>query len=149
MSVKDKLQELIIEAKEQIALVKSVHELNDVKAKYLGKKGSFQEIMKLMKDLPNEERPTFGKLTNEAKQVITAYLNDQKQAIEDAKVNEQLRNETIDVTLPGRSFEIGKRHLLTQIKEELEDLFIGMGYSVMEGPEVEIDELTTQKKAER
>ena len=64
MSVKDKLQELIIEAKEQIALVKSVHELNDVKAKYLGKKGSFQEIMKLMKDLPNEERPTFGKLTN-------------------------------------------------------------------------------------
>ncbi len=145
MSVKEKLQELISEAKEKISLVQSVHELNDVKAKYLGKKGSFQEIMKLMKDLPNEERPMFGKLTNEAKQVITNYLIDQKQLIEDAKVNEQLRSETIDVTLPGRSFEVGKKHLLTQIKEELEDLFIGMGYSVMEGPEIEIDEYNFEK----
>ena len=145
MNVKDRLQELIKEAQERISLVKSIHELNDVKATYLGKKGSFQDIMKLMKDLPNEERPAFGKLTNEAKQVIQSYLNAQKDIIEEEKVNEQLKSETIDVTMPGKKFELGKRHLLTQIKEEIEDLFIGMGYSVMEGPEVEIDEYNFEK----
>lgn len=145
MSVKEKLQELITEAKEQIELVKSIHELNDVKAKYLGKKGSFQDIMKLMKDLPKEEKPAFGKLTNEAKQAISGYVNNQKQLIEDKQVQEQLESERVDVTLPGKKLTVGKRHLLTLIKEEIEDLFIGMGYEVMEGPEVEIDEYNFEK----
>ncbi len=145
MSVKEKLQELIKEAEMSIQLVKNIHELNEAKSKYLGKKGAFQDIMKLMKDLPNEEKPAFGKLTNEAKQKISGYVNEQKQLIEEAIINEKLKSETIDVTLPGKKFEAGNRHLLSQIKEEIEDLFIGMGYEVMEGPEVEIDEYNFEK----
>jgi phenylalanyl-tRNA synthetase alpha chain len=145
MSVKDKLLELQNEAKERISLVKSVHELNDAKAKYLGKKGSFADIMKLMRDLPNEERPAFGKLTNEAKQIIQGYLDAQKVVIDELAINEKLAKETIDVTLPGKSFEVGKKHILTQIVDEIEDLFIGMGYEVMEGPEIEIDEMNFEK----
>lgn len=145
MSVKDKLLELQNEAKEKISLVRSVNELNDAKAKYLGKKGSFADIMKLMKDLPNEERPAFGKLTNEAKQVIQGYLDEQKVIIDELAINEKLAKETIDVTMPGKSFEVGKKHILTQIVDEIEDLFIGMGYEVMEGPEIEIDEMNFEK----
>lgn len=145
MSVKDKLLALTIEAKEQVKLVKSVHELNDAKAKYIGKKGAFADIMKLMRDLPNEERPAFGKLTNEAKVVIQGYLEEQKSVIEELAINEQLEKETVDVSLPGKSFEVGKKHILTQVIDEIEDLFIGMGYEVMEGPEIEIEEYNFEK----
>lgn len=141
----DRLEALKNEAKEHIQMAKSVHELNDAKAKYLGKKGAFQDIMKLMKDLPNEERPQFGKLTNEAKTVIQGYLDEQKQLIEQAQVAQQLKEETIDVTLPGKQFEVGTPHILNQIIEEIEDFFIGMGYQVMEGPEIEIDEYNFEK----
>ena len=145
MKVYDKLDEIKKEAEEHISLVKNVHALNEAKAKYLGKKGSFSEIMKLMRDLPKEEKPKFGKMTNEAKQVILSYLESQRIKLEEAKVNEQLMNETIDVTLPGKSFAVGNAHLLTQVQEEIEDLFIGMGYEIMEGPEIEIDEYNFEK----
>ena len=145
MNVQERLNALQEEAKERISLVKNLHELNDAKAKYLGKKGAFQDIMKLMKDLDPSERPQFGKLTNEAKQIIQKYLDEQKALIEEAIVNEKLKKETIDVSMPGKSFEVGKTHILTQIIEEVEDLFIGMGYEVMEGPEVEIDEYNFEK----
>ena len=145
MSVKEKLSALQQDAKEQIALVKSVNELNDAKAKYLGKKGAFADIMKLMRDLPNEERPLFGKLTNEAKQVIQTYLDQQKVMIDELAINQKLEKETIDVTMPGKSFELGKKHILTQVIDEIEDLFIGMGYEIMEGQEVEIDEMNFEK----
>ena len=145
MSVKDKLEALKQEAKERISLAKSVHELNDAKAKYLGKKGAFQDIMKLMKDLSNEERPAFGKLTNEAKQVISSYIDEQKKIIDELQINEQLEKESVDVSMPGKRFEVGAKHILTQIIEEVEDLFIGMGYEVMEGPEIENDEYNFEK----
>ncbi len=139
MSVLDKLKTVQAEALERIKVVKSMHELNETKARYLGKKGVFNDVMKLMKDLPKEEKPAFGKMTNEAKQVILKYIEEQKEIIEQAAVNEQLEKETIDVTLPGKKFKLGNRHLMTQVVEEIEDLFIGMGYQVMEGPEIESD----------
>ena len=145
MNVTERLQALKDDAKEQIKLVKSVHELNEAKSKYLGKKGVFADVMKLMRDLPNEEKPKFGKLTNEAKQVIQAYLDEQKNILEQAIINEQLEKETIDVTLPGKVMSIGNRHILTQVTEEIEDLMIGMGYEIMEGPEIEIDEYNFEK----
>ena len=145
MNVTERLEAIKQEAKEQITLLKTMHELNEAKSKYLGKKGSFSEVMKLMKDLPNEEKPLFGKMTNEAKQVIQSYIEEQKQSIEQAIINEQLEKETIDVTLPGKEMELGNRHLLTQVTEEIEDLFIGMGYEIMEGPEIEIDEYNFEK----
>ncbi len=145
MKVYDRLDEIKKEAEKHISLVKNVHALNEAKAKYLGKKGSFSEVMKLMKDLPNEEKPKFGKMTNEAKQTILSYIENQRIKLENEIVLEQLKNETIDVTLPGKEFSIGDVHLLTQVQEEIEDLFIGMGYEIMEGPELEIDEYNFEK----
>lgn len=145
MNVYDKLEQIKKDAEEHVRLVKTIHALNEVKAKYLGKKGSFSEIMMLMKDLPNEEKPKFGQITNEAKQIILNYIEEQKELIESAIVKEMLNSETIDVTLPGKNFEVGSLHLLTQIQEEIEDLFVGMGYEIMEGPEIEIDEYNFEK----
>ncbi|MBU1020480.1 MAG: phenylalanine--tRNA ligase subunit alpha [Firmicutes bacterium] len=145
MNVYDKLEQIKKDAKEHIGLVKTIHALNEVKAKFLGKKGSFSEIMLLMKDLPNDERPKFGQITNEAKQVILDYIEEQKTIIDAAIVAEMLKSETIDVTLPGKKFEVGSLHLLTQIQYEIEDLFVGMGYEIMEGPEIEIDEYNFEK----
>jgi phenylalanyl-tRNA synthetase alpha chain len=145
MSVLDNLKSIQQDALEEIKVIKSMHKLNDAKAKYLGKKGAFSELMMLMKDLPKEEKPAFGKMTNEAKQVIVKYIEEQRQLIEEAKVLEQLSQETIDVTLPGKKFNLGNRHILTQVVEELEDLFVGMGYTIEEGPEVEIDEYNFEK----
>ncbi len=145
MNVLDKLKAIQESAKEELKVIKSMHELNETKAKYLGKKGVFSDVMKLMKDLPNEEKPAFGKMTNETKQVILKYIEEQRTLIEELKVQEQLSKETIDVTLPGKKMSLGNRHILTQVVEELEDLFIGMGYAIMEGPEIETDEYNFEK----
>ncbi len=145
MKLYEKLDQIKKEAKVHIHLVKNLHALNEAKAKYLGKKGSFSEIMKLMRELPSNERPKFGQMTNEAKQTILSYIDTQRGLIEEALVNEQLENEAIDVTMPGKEYSVGNSHLLTQIQEEIEDLFIGMGYKVIEGPEIEIDEYNFEK----
>ena len=145
MDVYEKLDEIKLEAKGTIKVVKTLHALNEVKSKYLGKKGSFSEVMQLMKDLPKEDKPHFGQVTNEAKQIILKYIDEQKVLIEEAIINDQLKSETIDVTMPGKKFESGNIHLLTKVREEIEDLFIGMGYEVMEGPEIEIDEYNFEK----
>jgi len=145
MEIKQKLEEIIELAKEDILKVEVMNELNNVKSKYLGKKGSFSEIMKVMKDIPNEEKPEFGRITNVAKQAINGFLESQKQAIEERIVNEKLSKETVDVTMPGKEFNIGTKHILSQVTEEIEDLNIGMGYEVMEGPEVESDEYNFEK----
>jgi phenylalanyl-tRNA synthetase alpha chain len=145
MDLYEKLNGIKLEAEERIKVVKTLHTLNEVKSKYLGKKGSFSEVMKLMKDLPKEDKPRFGQVTNEAKQAILKYIDEQKALIEETIVLEQLKSETIDVTMPGKKFKSGNIHILTKVREEIEDLFIGMGYEVMEGPEIEIDEYNFEK----
>jgi phenylalanyl-tRNA synthetase alpha chain len=124
---------------QRLSEIKSSTELADLKAEVLGKKGVFAELLAGMKDLPATERPAFGAIVNLAKNEVLA-LFDQKQAeLEAAKIQEQLAKEAVDVTLPGRVFPLGSRHLIRQMIEEIEDLFIGMGYEVKEGPEVESD----------
>lgn len=145
MSVQRTLDALKQEAKEAISAITKMHELNDVKAKYLGKKGPFADIMKRMKDIPNEEKPLFGKTVNEAKQVILQWLDEARERLVQAQIQAQLDKETIDVTLPGKKFDLGTTHLLTQMVDDVEDLLIGMGYQVMEGPEVEQEEYNFEK----
>ncbi len=124
---------------EELQIITKIHELNDLKAKFFGKKGFFNDLMKEMKNLTNEEKPIFGQKVNKMKQEVTKLIEDKKIAIEQAIIDAKLKSETIDVTLPGKSFTSGNTHILSQIKEDIEDLFIGMGYTVEEGPEVEID----------
>ena len=114
-------------------------EMQDLRVSVLGKKGSLTEILKGMKDVSAEMRPIVGKHVNEARDVLTAAFEETAKLLEEKKVEAQLASESIDVTLPGRPVATGHRHVLTQTSEEIEDIFIGMGYQVVDGFEVEKD----------
>jgi len=114
-------------------------ELQELRVSVLGKKGSLTEILKGMKDVSAEMRPIIGKHVNEARDVLTAAFEESAKLLEEKKVEAQLASESIDVTLPGRPVATGHRHVLTQTSEEIEDIFIGMGYQVVDGFEVEQD----------
>ncbi|UVT93720.1 phenylalanine--tRNA ligase subunit alpha [Streptococcus mutans] len=114
-------------------------ELQDLRVKVLGKKGSLTELLKGLKDLPNELRPVVGKQVNEVRDVLTKAFEEQAKIVEAAKIQAQLESEILDVTLPGRQIHLGNRHVLSQISEEIEDIFLGMGFQVVDGYEVEQD----------
>lgn len=135
----DELLKIKEEALAKISEAKTLKELNDLRVLYLGKKGPMQAAMKSMKDMDKFLRAEFGKVSNQVKQEITRAVENKKVALEEAELNERLKNEKIDITLPSTALPTGSIHPLTMIKEELEDLFIGMGYSIAEGPEVETD----------
>lgn len=135
----NQLEQLIGKAKEAIDGVKSFHELNEVKSWYLGKKSPLQEVMKLMKDLSIEEKKELGQKVNECRDQITELIEQKRITLEEAQIQAKLNSEKIDVTLPGKKVARGSIHPLTQIILEVESIFKGMGYTVAEGPEVELD----------
>lgn len=134
-----KLKQVELEARKAIQDVKSLHELNEVKATYLGKKSAVQSLMSQMRDMAPDARRELGIHINEFKQAIEQAVSDQKQVIESLEVEMKLREEAIDITLPGKTFPAGSLHILTKTQQEIEDIFIGMGYMIEEGPEVELD----------
>ncbi|MBF0714882.1 phenylalanine--tRNA ligase subunit alpha [Gemelliphila palaticanis] len=128
--------------KEYIEKVKSVvdeKELYELRVKFLGKKGKLTEIMKEAKNLSPEERPAFGKTINEIKNYINDHIEETKQILINKAIEAKLSKETIDVTLPSKKVTLGGMNPLNKVIEEIEELFISMGYSVAEGPEVETD----------
>ncbi|AQY50943.1 phenylalanyl-tRNA ligase subunit alpha [Listeria weihenstephanensis FSL R9-0317] len=135
----DQLEQLKQEAVKKIAAVGNLEALNDLRVKYLGKKGPMTEIMKQMGKLTAEERPKVGVIANQVREQLTNAIQEKQDNLGAAEIEKQLANETIDVTLPGTPVKEGTAHLLTQVVEEIEDLFIGMGYTIAEGPEVEKD----------
>ena len=134
-----KLQALTVEASLAIKKCETINELLDIKSKYLGKKSDFNNLMQDMKNLPNEEKPKVGKLINEAKQEISMQIDEQKKKIDDNKIMNLLKEQTIDISLPSKELSVGHKHLLTKITEEIEDIFVGLGYEIKEGPEIETD----------
>ena len=135
--MKDRLQKIRNEAIAQIKAAGGMDALNDIRVSFLGKKGELTAIMKSMRDIPPEERPAFGQMVNEARQEIENSLDTMKKDLA-AKARElQLKSEVIDVTLPAKKAKIGHRHPNSIALEEVERIFIGMGYEVEEGPEVE------------
>jgi phenylalanyl-tRNA synthetase alpha chain len=137
--MQDRLKELQTEALNLIEAASDLKALNDVRVAYLGKKGPITEVLRGMGKLSEEERPKMGALVNEVREVIASKISEKQEELEAAVINAKLASEKIDVTLPGRPVRQGNRHLLTKIIEEIEDLFIGMGYQIAEGPEVEQD----------
>jgi len=133
------LENVVVEAEKEIDDCQDLDQLNEARVKYLGKKGLIQGFMSRMKDLSNEERPKFGALVNKIKQSIDDKIKEAQEKLEQKRINKKLESEAIDVTLPGYKFNIGVIHPLMQTVEEIEDLFIGMGYEIAEGPEVEED----------
>lgn len=139
MSLQDELTQLRDQALGEIAATADLKALNQVRVNWLGKKGPLTEVLRGMKDLTPEERPVVGALANEVRDALTEAIATRQTNLEAAALNEKLAAETLDVTLPGRATAQGQPHVLQQIIESLEDQFLGMGYQVIEGPEVEQD----------
>ena len=118
----DELLKIKEEALSKITVCTSLKDLNDLRVFYLGKKGPMQAAMRSMKDMSKEERASFGQVSNKVKQEITQAIEDKKVALEEAEMNEKLKNETIDITLPSHVLPLGSIHPLSMIREELEDL---------------------------
>lgn len=119
--------------------------LNDLRVTYLGKKGKVTELSSMMKEVPNEMKKHFGMMVNELRNFVTSKLDEKKALLEEALLNEQLKNETIDVTMPSKKVRRGSKHPMTRIEETFEDLFSSMGYTIYDGPEIESDENCFQK----
>ncbi len=134
-----KLEEMKALAVEKITGAKTQLELNECRAEFLGKKSPLNEIMKQMGSLSPEERKSFGQKANEFKNLVELAINERRAALEEEAVNARLESEKIDVTLPGKKFSRGSLHIMTKTIREVEDIFIGMGYDIAEGPEVELD----------
>lgn len=145
MTLQAKLEALKVEAQENLDTIEDLKKLNALRVELLGKKGPIAEVLKGMRDLPNEERPKVGAFANVIRDEITAFIEAKKNELEQAVINAQLESEAIDVTLPGTKVSHGRRHIITQVSEEIEDIFLGMGYQVVEGFEVESDEYNFER----
>ena len=144
----DKIKELetvLEDADKKLEDINDLNDLQQVKAGYLGKKGPIAQVMASMKDLTNEARKELGMASNKIKNLLEEKFEAKKKAIENAIINKRLEKETIDVTLPGFSVPTGAIHPLNRTIQELEDLYISMGYKVAEGPEIETDEYCFEK----
>lgn len=130
---------------EEMNSINKIQDLVELKSRYLGKSGQITELTKNMKDLSIEERKEVGKISNILKNEVTKILSDKEEELKNIQLNERLAKEEIDITLPSKKIKRGSLHPMTRITEELEDLFVSMGYTVYEGPEIESDENCFQK----
>ena len=143
--MKERLESIKQEAIRQIQASDVPEKLNDVRVRFLGKKGELTAVLKGMKDVAPEERPKVGQLVNETRAAIEELLEETKKKMDAAIREEKLKQEVIDVTLPSKKNMVGHRHPNTIALEEVERIFIGMGYEVIEGPEIEYDEYNFEK----
>ncbi|MDU8930606.1 phenylalanine--tRNA ligase subunit alpha [Lactococcus cremoris] len=139
MNLQEKIEDLRKRTLSDLLSVADEKTLNNLRTVMLGKKGELTEILKGMKDLTNEERPVIGALANAFRDEFGAKFEAKKLEIEQAVMNAALESETLDVTLPGKAQKKGSRHILTQTQEEIEEIFLGMGYEIVDGYEVETD----------
>ena len=137
--MKEQLNKIRQTAEEKLAGITELSALEELRIQYLGKKGELTAVLKGMGALTPEERPLIGQLANEVRSFIENALETKKAEFEAALEAKKLAGETIDVTMPGKAATLGKKHPLTSVLDDLKNIFIGMGFSIAEGPEVELD----------
>ena len=137
--MKDKLNLLKAEALSAIESSDSRQELEEIRIKYLGKKGEITAILKTMGSLSAEERPIIGQMANEVRGIIDESLKEKSTSIEKAELQRKLESEAIDVTMPSKKRKVGALHPLNKVLDDMLDIFVSMGFDVVDGPEVETD----------
>lgn len=135
--MKEKLNTLMQNAGLVIEKVQTLQEIEELRVRFLGKKGEITEISKSMRDLSPEERPTFGQKVNEVKNSIAAMIENKTLELKEKAKKEQLEKEIIDISLPGRDIKVGSLHPITETTNFLKNIFAEMGFDIAEGPEVE------------
>lgn len=137
--MKEKMEELKLEVEKKVNDTTSKKELNECKTIYLGKKGPINELSMMMRELSIEEKKEFGKNLNELKQYINHLFDSKMKYYEEKELNQRLQKEEIDITLPATKIPVGAPNILEYIIEEVEEVFMSMGYDVVDGPEIEED----------
>lgn len=137
--IKEKLEQINKQVLEQLEASKDLNDLNRIRVEVLGKKGQLTDLLKSMKDVAPQDRPKVGQIVNEARASIEAAMEARKRRMEEALLDLKLKSEVIDVTLPAKKSRLGHSHPNTIALKEAERIFVGMGYQVVEGPEVERD----------
>ncbi|MFI3114584.1 MAG: phenylalanine--tRNA ligase subunit alpha [Clostridia bacterium] len=137
--MKQQLEEILKNAKTELSSVSDNKELEELRVKYLGKKGELTAILRGMGKLSAEERPIVGELANVVRAEIENLIEEQKSSAKKAEIAKKLQEEKIDVTMPGTPTKVGVQHPLNIVLDEIKDIFIGMGFEIAEGPEVELD----------
>jgi phenylalanyl-tRNA synthetase alpha chain len=139
MGIAERIVELRDEALERIATANDLETLEAVRVAYLGKKGELTAVLRGLGDLPAEERPVVGKVSNEVRDAIEQAILERRAVLEREALERRIAAEAVDVTLPGRRRPLGHQHIIHQIVDEIVDVFVGLGYRIAEGPEVELD----------
>lgn len=137
--MKQQLEKIEALAKEELSSCKEIKALDDLRVKYLGKKGELTAILKQMGKLSAEERPVIGQLANKVRTDIEEALAEKLTALKANAQAEKIKAESIDITLPGKKQSLGKLHPMTVVENEIKDIFMGMGFNIAEGPEVDDD----------
>lgn len=135
----DKLKLIRTRVEENLNNVDSMSSLNDLRVKLLGRKGEITLLLRGLKDIPADKRGEFGKIANEVKVELEKLITEKENDIKKRDLDLRLIEEKVDVTLPGLPMPLGAKHPLTQMMEEIKDIFIGMGFTIAEGPEIELD----------
>ncbi|MFT8728244.1 MAG: phenylalanine--tRNA ligase subunit alpha [Liquorilactobacillus ghanensis] len=139
MNLQNKLTDLKRQALSEIEQTETPDKINEIRVHLLGKKGPITEILRGMRELPKEQRPEVGSFANKVRDELTNAIDEQKEKIETILTAKRLENEAIDVTLPGVPVKTGTPHIIMQVIDQIEKLFLGMGYQIVDGPEVEED----------
>jgi phenylalanyl-tRNA synthetase alpha chain len=137
--MKSQLEAIRQKAEDELKKVAEIRSLDDIRVRYLGKKGELTAILKQMGKLSPEERPVMGQFANEVRSMIENAVDEKMKELKTKAKEERLKAETLDVTMPGKAQPEGHRHPLSIVMDEVKDIFIGMGFKVADGPEVELD----------
>ena len=143
--MKQQLEQIKLEALAALDAAQSPAALEELRVKYLGKKGELTAVLKMMGKLSAEERPVMGALANAIRADIEAKLEERKTAANAAALEAKLKSEAIDVTIPGTAVAVGHQHPMNQVLQQIKEMFVGMGYQIIEGPEVELAEYNFTK----
>lgn len=138
--MKEQIEQIKLNALKEIEQAKDLKELNEANVKYLGKKGELTAVLRGMGALSAEERPVIGSLVNVVRDELEGAISEKEQKFKAEEMEAKLAKEKIDITLPANKIKRGSKHPLNRIIEEVEDIFVGMGYDVVDGPELETDE---------
>ena len=138
--MKEQIEKIRVLAKEEITKANDLQMLDTVRVKYLGKKGELTAVLRGMGALSPEQRPVIGELVNKVRDELETLISNKESDLEEQRLNKKLESEKIDITLPSFKTKSGSKHPINRMIEELEDLFVSMGYDVVDGPELETDE---------
>ena len=137
--MKEQLNNIRVQAENELAAAETIQDMENIRVKFLGKKGELTSVLRGMGSLSAEERPVIGQIANEVREALEHKIEEIKNKLLDKERNSKLSQEGIDVTIPGKRNVLGKKHPLSMVMDEIKEVFIGMGYEIAEGPEIEKD----------